>query len=147
METSTVFVVVALIAVAYFQQQRMQPADAQIMVFYSGYIVVSALLGYYFARWYVVPDTSWFETISVPIVITLIALLAACLLLLILEAISGRVSDPYASFLGMMLLATKVLVIIGPISAVIGIGVSIALHFRARAARCVEPNKTIEPTR
>jgi hypothetical protein len=136
METSAVFVVVALIAIAYFQYQRMQPINAQVTAFYSGYIVASGLLGYYFSAWYAVPDTGWFETISVPIVIALLAPVSTCLLSLTLDAIAGRVSDPYAGFLGAMLLAARLLATIGLTSVVTGIGASIALRFRARAITC-----------
>jgi hypothetical protein len=147
METSAVFLVVASIAVACFQFRRMQPFNAQIAGFYSGYILVSAVLGYHLAGWYTAPDTSWFETVSVPIVIALLASVGACLLWLTLDAIAGRVSDLYEGVLAAMLLVMKLLVTSGLSTVMIGICASIALRFRARVIACAEPNKTMEPTR
>jgi hypothetical protein len=133
METCASFIAVALIAVVCSQYERMLPFDAKITAFYSGYILASGVLGYCFAGWYTVSDTSWFETVSVPIVIALLSSVGASLLWLTLDAIAGRVSNPYAAFLGAMFLAVKLLAMTGLLAIVIGTCASLVLRFRARA--------------
>jgi hypothetical protein len=147
METCAVFLVVALIAVACSQYERMLSFDAQITAFYSVYISACGVLGYCFAGWYTVSDTSWFETVSVPIAIALLSSTGASLFGLTMDAIAGRAPDPYTAFLGAMFLAVKLLVTTGLLTMVIGICASIALGFRARTTAGAEPNKTMEPTR
>ena len=127
---------VSLIAAAYFQYQRMQPVDAFIATVYGGYIVAAGLLGYYFARWYAVTDAGWFEAVSVPVVISLLAPMGACVLPLALGMTTGRVSNLYDGFLGAMLLVVTFLEVAGPIALVAGLVASIVLRFRARDAAC-----------
>ena len=147
METCAVFLVVALIAVACSQYERMLSFDPQATAFYSVYILICGVLGYCFAGWYTVSDTSWFETVSVPVAIALLSSTGASLFWLTLDAIGGRAPDPYTAFLGAMLLAVKLLVMTGLLTMLIGICASIALGFRARTTAGVGPNKTMEPTR
>lgn len=147
METCAVFLVVALIAVACSQYEHMLSFDAQVTAFYGVYILACGVLGYCFAGWYTVSDTSWFETVSVPIVISLLSSTGASLFWLTLDAIAGRAPDPGIAFLGAMFLAAKLLVMTGVLTIVIGVCASIALGFRARTTAGAEPNKTMEPTR
>jgi hypothetical protein len=133
METCIVFLVVAVIAVAFSQYERLLTFDARITAFCSGYILASGVLGYHFAGWYTMSDTGWFETVSVPIVIALLSCVGVSLLCLTLEAIVSRVPSPYAAFLGAMLLAVKLVVTTGLPTVVIGTCASVVLRFRARA--------------
>ena len=113
----------------------MQPIDVAIAAFFGGYIVTSGSLGYYFARWYVVKDAGWFEAVSVPIVISLLAIASTSLAMLALELMKGRVSDPYALFGGAILVVYVFIWATGPIIVVTGIVASIALYLRARTVR------------
>jgi hypothetical protein len=93
-EPCVAFTAVSSITVAYFQRQRLQSLDAPVVSFYCIYIIASGLLGYYFARWYRSTHTGMLETISVPIVIPLLAVAISSLMLTIPD-VAGEIGDSH----------------------------------------------------
>lgn len=131
-EVSVAFAVVALIAMAHLQYQRNQPFDAAVALFSSAYVAMALLLGYRLASWYIGADPGWFELLAVPLLITLLSALGACLAFIALDFFASRTSDAYAVFGGAMLLVVVVLKVASPVSMVVGLAASVLLRAQVR---------------
>ena len=136
-EAALTYMAVAVIALIYLQLLRRQPlSDSVVATAYGGYVLSSAVLGYLFAGWYSPPDGGWFEVVAVPVVISLLSPIGACLPLLAVDVpkLGGR--SVLADAGGAMLTVVIFLRVVGPLLVIAGIGASIALWARAKATLC-----------